>query len=324
MAKFGPASFFLLVDGYDLTASKPKTFSDDVISPMEETHGLGDSWKERTPVGVLDTEVVQDGAFFDTATSSSHDALSSSVPTTPQATERVMSFGYAGETIGESFVGIKGAYTHRYGVISSRDELQKANVQYSVTGAREPGAILQPLAEQSADWDTESSPVDYAADTGQRVVPITSSSVANPSVITTPVPHGIENGQSIVIAGHSGSTPSIDGEHVATVTSTTTLTIPVNVTVGGTGGTLVQANSLNGGAAYLHVTAVTGFSAFVGKVRDSSDDMTYADLATFADNVSAPFAERVEVAGTVDRYLAFDGNVTGTGTISAFCGFSRS
>jgi len=68
---------------------------------------------------------------------------------------------------------------------------------------------------------------------------ITSSSVANPSVITTTTAHGLTTGNKVYIVGHTGSTPDINSTvYVATVTGTTTFTIPVNVTVGGTGGTL--------------------------------------------------------------------------------------
>ncbi|HET9385919.1 MAG TPA: CHRD domain-containing protein [Gemmatimonadales bacterium] len=68
---------------------------------------------------------------------------------------------------------------------------------------------------------------------------ITSSSVANPTTITTATAHGRAVGSTALmrIAGHVGSTPSLVGEHTATFTGTTTFTIPVNVTVGGTGGT---------------------------------------------------------------------------------------
>lgn len=70
---------------------------------------------------------------------------------------------------------------------------------------------------------------------------ITSSSVADPTVITTSGAHGISAGDVVTIASHTGSTPDINGVHtVMSVPSTTTLTIPVSVTVGGTGGT-VQA-----------------------------------------------------------------------------------
>lgn len=73
------------------------------------------------------------------------------------------------------------------------------------------------------------------------VTPITSSSVANPTTITTPRPHGLTTGDSIVISGHAGSTPSINGTRTVTVTGPTTFTIPVNVTVAGAGGKLVSS-----------------------------------------------------------------------------------
>ena len=71
-------------------------------------------------------------------------------------------------------------------------------------------------------------------------VAITSSSVANPTVITTTAPHGLTVGDvvQVIIAGHSGSTPTINGTRLATVTGASTFTIPVNVSVGGTGGTV--------------------------------------------------------------------------------------
>lgn len=67
-------------------------------------------------------------------------------------------------------------------------------------------------------------------------VAVTSSSVANPSVITTAA-NTFRSADTVTIANHAGSTPDINGENVATVTAGTTFTIPVNVTGGGTGGT---------------------------------------------------------------------------------------
>lgn len=72
-------------------------------------------------------------------------------------------------------------------------------------------------------------------------VPVTSSSVANPSVITA-ARHALESGQQATIAGHSGSTPDINGTHVVTAVTADTFTIPVNVTVGGTGGTVTPVD----------------------------------------------------------------------------------
>lgn len=66
---------------------------------------------------------------------------------------------------------------------------------------------------------------------------ITTSSVANPTVLTATA-HKLRTGDEVAVAGHSGSTPSINGNHTVTVLTADTVSIPVNVTVGGTGGTV--------------------------------------------------------------------------------------
>lgn len=62
---------------------------------------------------------------------------------------------------------------------------------------------------------------------------ISTISVANPTVVTTKVPHLLTTGDKVFITG-SNSTPSINGEYTATVTGASTFTIPVNVTTAGT------------------------------------------------------------------------------------------
>lgn len=79
--------------------------------------------------------------------------------------------------------------------------------------------------------------VDSATITDTAIA-ITSSSVANPTVITTTTPHMFATGDSVRIQGHSGSTPSLNADWVITVTGASTFTIPEIVTVGGTGGTV--------------------------------------------------------------------------------------
>lgn len=76
-------------------------------------------------------------------------------------------------------------------------------------------------------------------------VAITSSSVANPSVITTAA-NTFKSTDTVTIAGHTGSTPAVDGERVATVTGGTTFTVPLNVSGGGTGGTAVLSGTTIG------------------------------------------------------------------------------
>ncbi|MDP3717093.1 MAG: hypothetical protein Q8T13_04905 [Acidobacteriota bacterium] len=83
------------------------------------------------------------------------------------------------------------------------------------------------------------------------------------------------------------------------------------------------ASSANGLVGYQHVTALSGFSGFVGKIRHSADDVTYADLITFANVTAAPAKERATAAGTVNRHLAYKGDVTGSGSLTPMCGAAR-
>jgi len=323
--KYGSASVAFFVDGYNLISNKVKSLRYKEEAMQEDTTGLGDSFEEHSPTGVSKVELAQDGAFFDTTADYIHTAMAGSVPSTPQDTERVACIAFAGATIGEMFVGFQGAWTTSYEVLGTIGELTKANALYLITGQVDKGTILQPLATKTADWDTNATSVDYTADTSQRVVPITSSSVANPTVITTTVPHGLTTGDTVLIAGHAGSTPDINGEEAVTVTSTTTFTVVQNVSVGGTGGTIVRGKTNNGGVGYLQVGAYSGFTNFVCTIEDSADDAAWASLVAFTDVTSGTVAaERVTVAGACDRYLSIDGNITGTGTLDVFVGFSRS
>lgn len=68
-------------------------------------------------------------------------------------------------------------------------------------------------------------------------VVISSSSVANPSIITTAAPHLMNDGDTVTIAGHTGATPAVNGTYTVNVIDATHYSIPLNVTVGGTGGT---------------------------------------------------------------------------------------
>ena len=321
--KYGSSSFSVwLVGGYNLLAAKVQAFSYELGIDVKRSDGLGDSWNEFSPTGMRVAQIGQEGAFFDDSTANIHDAMSSP---TANAVARVACFAAGGNAVGQPFVGLYGVVTTGYSVIAKLGDLTLADAKYEVTGQADEGVILQPHAQKSADWNTDTDgtgSVDYVNDPSQRVVPITSNSQANPTVVTCPVAHGLTTGDKIFVSG-SNSTPSINGEQTVTVTGTLTFTLAVNVTVAGNAGTFVRSNSSSGGAAYLQVSEFTGLTGFVGKVQHSHDDITYADLATFANVTSAPAYERVAVAGTVRRHLAFDGNVTGTGTITSFCGFSR-
>lgn len=70
-----------------------------------------------------------------------------------------------------------------------------------------------------------------------RSMTIVSNSVAASTVVTTASNHNLFNGQTVRISG-SNSTPSINGDRVATVLSPTTFSIPVTTTVAGNTGTV--------------------------------------------------------------------------------------
>lgn len=88
------------------------------------------------------------------------------------------------------------------------------------------------------------------------------------------------------------------------------------------------ASSSAGGAAYFQVTALVlgGYTNLALKIRHSTDNVTYADLATATVVTAAPAGERVAVNGTVNRYTRANYAYTGAGagqSATVFMGFSR-
>src|SRR6185436_342792 len=326
MPKFGGQGAVLLIDGYDLLAAKVKTLSFKITSLTEQSDGLGDASEKFSPVGKIRAVITQGVAFFDTAQNSIHDAMATKLGSTPAAVARVGVFGCMGQVAGAVFWGIAGLFSTEYEVLVEDSKLTKANAAHLVTGLVEDVVVVQALAPQTVDWNTKNlgTQIDYTLDPSQPTVPITSNSIANPSVVTTPVPHGLTTGDLILIAGVATSSPTINGERVVTVISPTTFSVPVNVTIAGAGGSFVRSNSSNGASGYQEVTAFSGFTGYVGKLRDSPDNVTYADLLTFANVTAAPNAQRVTVAGVVDRYVCHDGDVTGSGSVTVFSGVARS
>lgn len=66
---------------------------------------------------------------------------------------------------------------------------------------------------------------------------INDNTVANPTLVTTTTNHGLVTGNQITITG-SDSTPSLDGTHIITKIDADTFSVPVNVTIAGTTGTV--------------------------------------------------------------------------------------
>lgn len=323
MAKHGSGSVgFFLANGYDLLAANaPQSLAFKRETLTQMVHGLGATAEVPSPVGVSRYTLSQSGAFFDDTANSAHDLLKAG-----STASRVIVFSVAGNTSGSPFVGCLGALTVGYEVLTKVAGLTEANATYAITGHCYDGQIIQPWATKTADWNTDTlnTEVDYALDPSQTVIPITSNSIANPTVVTTAVPHGLTSGQVILISGVATSDPTINGERTVTVTSATTFTVPVNVTTGGTGGSFVRCSTVGGCYTFLEVSACSGFTNFVLTVKDSADNVTYSTLTTHTDNVTAPYAETItNGAETVNRYVTVDGNVTGTGSITCMVGLVR-
>lgn len=73
------------------------------------------------------------------------------------------------------------------------------------------------------------------------------------------------------------------------------------------------AASTDGGTAFLGVSALNldGATNLTVSIRHSTDDITYADLVTFTVVTAAPFSERKEIAGTINRYTLTRHQFTG-------------
>lgn len=96
---------------------------------------------------------------------------------------------------------------------------------------------------------------------------IKSSSVANPSVIETLNRHRLITGRTVRISGHAGSTPSINADYAITKIDEYHFSIPVNVTVAGSGGYF---------EALTHIYESTGTTTFTATTANETGSPTFA------------------------------------------------
>jgi hypothetical protein len=126
-------------------------------------------------------------------------------------------------------------------------------------------------------------------------VGITSSSAANPTVITTASDHGFAAGDQITIQGHS-STPPINSTYtVATAPTATTFTLPTAITSAGSGGFVSRFNA-----------------------GQDSDLLRFTETTFLNEGGSfAPTGKVGRVTGLV--FLPVQDTATGQGDLVAFC-----
>ena len=333
MGKYAGTQFnVFLVDGNNLIAALSESVTMGKESITQQTNAFNATSEEHTPLNLEKGVLTIGGGFFDAVADPIHGAVGSS-----QGIARIICAAIEDNIIGRHFMGFQGAVDTKFELLDSRDGLVKSNITFLVAGNVEEGIIVQHLTAYTADWDTRTggagapdSPLDFTIDPQNRVMEIASNSIANPTVVTmktfngNPIPHGLTN-NDLVFFSNSNSTPTLNGSRVATVATPTTFTVPVNVSVAGTLGSFVRENSNAGGVGYMQVTAYSGFTGCLNKIMHSANDSAYAVLITFTDLGATylPAKERKTVAGTVDRYLASLGDVTGSGSITVFMGFCR-
>ena len=337
MSKYASSSVSVLVDGYDLTPVLVETVSRSTEAITQPTAPFGTASEAHEPVGLVKHTLSLGGALYDQAVDPLHPGF---IADGGVGESRIVCVTNEGQTKAKNFTGYAGAYSQKSEAVVTNGQLVKSNVSFIVSGAAEEGVILQELAAKTADWTTETSDaVDAADDASSQHIAVTSVSVANPSVITTDFVHGLASGDVVAFFDVIGDVaPDINDNpdaaeawkligHTVTVTGTTTFTIPVNVTNDGTGGYCVVVQRAKGGAGYLQVTDGATVTNFVGTVRHSVDNSSWADLVVFTDTTTDfDTAQRVATATTttaVRRYLAFKGDVTGSGSITVFAGFAR-
>ena len=137
---------------------------------------------------------------------------------------------------------------------------------------------------------------------GGPTVSITSSDTDD--VVTAAAVHNLIVGDTITIASHTGMTPDFNGaQTVATVPSTTTFTMTgIDITVGGTGGTV----QIGGTLAIVTTSSVHGFS--------TADSITFSSVAGVTSTPTINGAHTITVVSTTTFSLdATYVNVAGTG-----------
>jgi hypothetical protein len=308
-----PASCFCWT-GMTFSPAKIKELRLKIGSVTEQDDGLGDNFESFRPVGKQTAMLTQNGGFFDTATNALHAAMATKLGTTPQATARIGCVGIMGNTMGAVCYGVSGEHSVGYEPLADLGKLRRRMLR---APDRRAGRARDDHSAASGE-DGRLEHEDAGHDGRLRDGPVAIHDSDH-----------LELDRESVRSHHPSAAraddrpgdcdlrrlhlePDDQRERTVTVLSSTTFSVAVNVTVGGTGGTFVLASSVNGGAGYQQVSAFSGFTGFVGKIRHSADDTTYADLVTFTNVTSAPNAQRVTCAGTVNRYLCFDGDVTGS------------
>jgi hypothetical protein len=284
---------------------------------LEQSDGLGDATDEWSAVGISKFDLSFDG-FYDDTLIRLIEALVGDQP---------MLYSLIGNTIGDRCVGVNAARsTINRG--PSRDELTKAQIAFKSDEGPDVGQISAPHVARTAVGPAQTATDDWG--TQADAVNIQSSSADNPAQITTAAVHLLVTGDTVVIAGHDNG--DLNGIHAVTVINTTVFSVPIDGGVsgpGGAAGTVTRTNSRDGAVGYMQCDALTldGATNVLIEIKDSDDDITFANLIAFAAVTAAPDSERAIAAGNVQRYTQteheFVGGAPAVQTVTFATGLMR-
>lgn len=315
MAKTAPTAR-LFVAGYDISGDVGAIDNVAITRPLFDVTGADKSAVERIYGTVRDGDIGF-SSWWDVATGYMFDALAA-IPTTDQYA--MLTLGVTAGSPAANLIAKQANFAMKReqgGALSASTSLLGNGRALEWGNLLTTGKQTFSGAGNGTAWE-ETSYRPTAKD-------ITSSSVANPTVITC-TGHGMISGDSVLIAGHEGSTPAVDGSYTVTRVNDDTFTVPVNVSSGGTGGTATKTSTNHGAAAYLQVFSI-GSGTVNLKVQDSADNSTYADVTGLGfTGATGRTVERVATSSSTAIIRAYTRlNVSGTFTAAvvavAICRF---
>ena len=151
--------------------------------------------------------------------------------------------------------------------------------------------------------------LENALDAIATIIPaatIATSSIDASTLITTALAHGLTTGVKVAIAGHTGSTPSINSTYPITVTSTTKFTIPVAVTIAGIGGTVTAQLTARENMSFSPITGVPWQSSQIVFAQPDNPEFGshYFAVGFLQCNVCYPLQVGIGAAATRAEFIA--------------------
>ncbi len=312
---------FILFDGYN---SLDHTTEIEIKSEAstEDVTVLSSSWIAKR-AATKDMSIAQKGFLDDVA-----GGIWAQIIAKAEGSAAPFAIGFEGNTLGVRCVFSGEVFLNDFSRQAVKQEIEKYELTYNVTdiyNAFADGLIQYPLGTTPGGNGSQASYLDAGAAPESRA--ITSSAISNPGRLLI-ASHTFKVGDYVVIAGHTGSTPSINGTwQICGVPDATHIDIPVNITTGGTGGTATYAS---GGIFTVHMNAITSNPTQVVWTLTDCDtsggsyvDVTGGVITISGSPVPAPKAGYAVVApGTVIRRYtklkwAWTGGTTPTATVLA-------